>query len=147
MDLLKKIVSPERTLLLSPIFDSNKYEALSVHLETVSLNGICTIGLIKSMLNTVHKLSEDVAVLKSGNALLKSKINELHEKVFQPQGSLSSRVSLQADKEIAEPSKAAPRRNPALPLLQFLDLCILLNLPKNLLIKELHWTLQQLFFA
>jgi hypothetical protein len=64
-------------------------------------------------LDTAHKLSENVVVLKSDNVLLKSQINKLHEKVGQYQGPLSSpRVDLQADKEIADPSKAAPRRNP-----------------------------------
>jgi hypothetical protein len=50
-------------------------------------------------LDTVHKISEDVAVLQSGSG--------------HHQGSFSSRVGLQADKEIADPPKAAPRRNPA----------------------------------
>jgi hypothetical protein len=65
------------------------------------------------MLYTAHKLSEDVAVLESDNTSLKSQINKLHERIGHPQGSLPTRVGLQADKEIADTSKAAPRRNPA----------------------------------
>jgi hypothetical protein len=113
LHLSKKISSHERALDLSQVFDNDKYEALSFQIATVSLNGVCAIDLMKSMLNTVHKLSEDVAVLKSNNISLKSQINKLHKKVCQPQGSLSSRVGLQADKKIADPSKAAPRRNPS----------------------------------
>jgi hypothetical protein len=79
-DLPKKIVSPESALVLSPVFDSDRYEALSVQLGTVRLIRVCTIDLIKTLLDTAHKLSEDVAVLKSDNASLKSKINKLHEK-------------------------------------------------------------------
>jgi hypothetical protein len=112
-DLPKKIVSPERALVLPPVFDSDKYEALSVQMETVRLNGVCTIDLIKTLLDTVHKLSEDVALLKSDSASLKSQINKLYEKVDQPLGSSSSRVGLQAETEIADSTKVAPRRNPA----------------------------------
>jgi hypothetical protein len=84
-DLPKKIVSPERALVLPPVFDTDKFEALSVQLETVRLNGVCTITLIKTLLDTIHELSEDVDLLKSDNASLKSQINKLHEKVDQPQ--------------------------------------------------------------
>jgi hypothetical protein len=45
-DLHKIIVSPERTLVLPPVFDSDRYEMLSVRLETARLNGVCTIDLI-----------------------------------------------------------------------------------------------------
>jgi hypothetical protein len=112
-DLPKKTVSPERALILPPVFDSDKYEALSVQPETVHLNGFCTIDHIKTPLDTLHELSKDVAVLKCDNAWFKTQINRLHEKVGQPEGSLSFRVGLQADKEIADTSTAAPRRNPA----------------------------------
>jgi hypothetical protein len=53
----KKIILPERELVLPPVFDSNKYEVLSFQLETVHLNGIFTVNLIKTLLDTVHKLS------------------------------------------------------------------------------------------
>jgi hypothetical protein len=86
---------------------------LGFQLKTVRLSGAYTIDLIKTLLDTAHKLSEDVAVLKSDNASLKSQINKLREKACQPQGSLSSRVGLLTDKEIADPSSAAPLRNPA----------------------------------
>jgi hypothetical protein len=99
---LKKTVSLERSLVLPPVFDRDKYEALSVQLETVRLDGVCTIDLIKSLMYTVRELSEDVALLKSDNASLKSQINKLHRKVYLPQGPLSSRVGLQADMEFAD---------------------------------------------
>jgi hypothetical protein len=47
-DLPKKVISPERALALPPISDPDKYEAPSVQLETVRLNGVCAIDLIKS---------------------------------------------------------------------------------------------------
>jgi hypothetical protein len=74
-DLPKEVVSPERALVLPPVFDSNKYEALRVWLETVRLSGVCIIDLIKALLDTVHKLSEDVAVIQSDSASLISQIN------------------------------------------------------------------------
>jgi ABC-type branched-subunit amino acid transport system ATPase component len=60
-----------------PVLDNDEYEGLSVQLETVRLNGVCTIILINTRLDTVHKVSENVAVLKSDNASFKSKINEV----------------------------------------------------------------------
>jgi hypothetical protein len=54
LDIPKKIVSPERALVLSPVFDSDIYEALSVQLETVRLSGVCAIDLTKYLLATVH---------------------------------------------------------------------------------------------
>jgi hypothetical protein len=61
---------------------------------------------MKTLLDTARKLSEDVALLESDNASLKSQINKLHKKVFQPQGSLFPRVGLHVDTDIADPSKA-----------------------------------------
>jgi hypothetical protein len=80
----KKIISPEGELVLPPVFDSNKYEVLSFQLETVHLNGVCTTNLLKFVLDIVHKISEDFAILKSDNASLKSQSNKFHEKVGQP---------------------------------------------------------------
>jgi hypothetical protein len=71
-DLAKKIVSFERALVLPPVFFTDKYEALSVQQETDRLNGVYTFDLKKTLLDTIHKLSEDVALLKSYNASLKS---------------------------------------------------------------------------
>jgi hypothetical protein len=91
----------------------DKFEALSVQLETVRLNGVCTIDLIKTLLDTVHKISEDVAILKSDNASLKTQISQLNSKVDKPQGSLSSSSGFRSRTEIAESPKAANHRNPA----------------------------------
>lgn len=41
---------------------------LGVQLETVRLCGVCTINLMKTLLDTVNKLSEDAVLLKSDNA-------------------------------------------------------------------------------
>jgi hypothetical protein len=103
---------------------------LSVQGYTVRLGGVCAIGLTKSLLGSVHELSEDVTILKSNNASIKSKINKLHEIVCRLKGSLSSRVSLQADKKslthLKQPHVGI--QPGAMPNLQFLDLCILLHL-------------------
>jgi hypothetical protein len=66
LDLPKKIISRERALLLYPVFDSDKYVALNVQL--------CTIDLIKTLLDSLRELSEDVALLKSDNACLNPKL-------------------------------------------------------------------------
>jgi hypothetical protein len=76
-DLPKKVISPERALVLPPVSDSDKYESLSVQLQTVRLNGVCAIGLIKSIIDTVNKLSDDVAQLKSDNSALKLQLEGL----------------------------------------------------------------------
>jgi hypothetical protein len=86
-DLPKENVSPDRALFLPPVFKSDKYEALSVQLERIRLNEVCTVDLIKTLLNTVHKLTEDVALLRSDSVLLKSQINKLRDTFDQPQGS------------------------------------------------------------
>jgi hypothetical protein len=72
--------------ILPPGFHSDKYEALSVQLETVHFKGVCRMGHIKSLLDTVHNLSENIARLISDNASLKSQISKLYEKVDQSQG-------------------------------------------------------------
>jgi hypothetical protein len=146
-DLPNKIVSLETELDLRSVFGSDKYEALRVQLETVSLNGVCTVDLIKTLLGTVHKLSKDVDLHKTDKASLKSQINPLHEYVGQPGGSLPSRFGPRANKEIADPLRW-PRvgiQPGVMPQLQFLDLRILLHLRRNLLNEELLYTLHQLF--
>jgi hypothetical protein len=47
---------------------------LNFQLEKVCLSGVCTIDLIRILLETAHKLSEDVSVLKSDNLLLNPKL-------------------------------------------------------------------------
>jgi hypothetical protein len=47
LDLPKKIVLAERALFLSPVFDGDKYEALRVQLESMRLNEVCAVELIK----------------------------------------------------------------------------------------------------
>jgi hypothetical protein len=64
-DLLKKVISPERSLVLPPVMDTDWYEALCVQLETVRLNGACALDLVQSLIVAVNKLSDDVSQLKS----------------------------------------------------------------------------------
>jgi hypothetical protein len=59
-----KVISPDRALALSPLFDGDKYEAQIFQLETVHLNGQCAVDLIKTLLDLAHKLNEDVTHLK-----------------------------------------------------------------------------------
>jgi hypothetical protein len=64
------VISPERALVLPPIPDGDKYEAQIVQLETIRLNGLSTVDLLKTLLGLVNKLSEDVIHPKSDNASL-----------------------------------------------------------------------------
>jgi hypothetical protein len=68
-DLPKKIVSPKRALVLPPVFDSDNHEALSVQLETVRLNGVCTVDFIKAPSDQVRMSS----VLKATMSRLNKK--------------------------------------------------------------------------
>ena len=52
-DAPRKVVSPERSLVLPPVFDTDKFEALSVQVETVRHIGVCTLDLIKSLVGTL----------------------------------------------------------------------------------------------
>jgi hypothetical protein len=65
-DLPTKIASLCTTLALPVSIDSGKCEGLYVCLRDSSLNGACVLDLIKSLLDAVNKLSEDVTQLKSG---------------------------------------------------------------------------------
>jgi hypothetical protein len=103
----KKIISPETKLVLPPVFDSDKYEALRAQLEIVRTD------LTKTLSDNVHKPSEDVAIHKSHKASLKFQINKLHKKLVKPLGIIVPTVGLKAEKEIADLSTAAPGRNPA----------------------------------
>jgi hypothetical protein len=147
-DLPKKIVSSERALALPAVFDSNKYVALSVFpLETLRLNGVCTTDHINAMFDTAHELSEDVALLQSDNASLKSQINKLREKLVNlwdhcPPES----VYRQTRKLLTHLKRPHVGIQPgAMAQLQFPDLRIRLHFGKNLLIEQLLWTLHQLF--
>jgi phosphotransferase system IIB component len=73
-DVPRKVVSPERSLVLPPVFESDKFEALSVQVETVRLNGVCTMYLIKSLADMVSKLCGELDHLKNDNACLKNQL-------------------------------------------------------------------------
>jgi hypothetical protein len=66
-DLLKKKILLRQGISFAPVFDSDEYEELSVQHETVRHKGVFTIDLIKSLLGTVHKFSEDVTYRKCGH--------------------------------------------------------------------------------
>jgi hypothetical protein len=61
-----KIISPERSLVLPPISDGDKNEAQIVQLETIRLNALNAVELLKSLSGLVNKLSEYDTHLKSG---------------------------------------------------------------------------------
>jgi hypothetical protein len=66
-DLPEKKILSRQGISFAPVFDSDKYEELSVQHETVRHNGVFTIDLIKPLLATAHKFSEDVTYGKCGN--------------------------------------------------------------------------------
>jgi hypothetical protein len=76
-DLPKKFIYPEGSLVLPPVMDTDKYEALCVQLETVRLNGACALDLVQSLIAAVNKLSDDVFQLKSENAAIKIQVQDL----------------------------------------------------------------------
>jgi hypothetical protein len=63
-ELLKKLLSPERELVLPDLKDS---DSLSVQIETVRLNGINTTNLVENLIQKVLKLSEEVQELRKDN--------------------------------------------------------------------------------
>jgi hypothetical protein len=113
----KKVISPERSLVLPPVIDSDKYEALCVQLETVRLNGACALDLIQALIAAVNKLSDDVTQLISDNAALKNQVQDLQglmaEQVKfpgqQPQGSSSARPAIH--NKVMELRNVAPQQN------------------------------------
>jgi hypothetical protein len=95
----------------------------------------------------LHKLREDVALLKSKNALLKYKIKKYVKKLVNLRD--RSPIDLiygQTRKSLSHQKQPHFGIQPeVMPQLQFLDMCILLHLRKNLLTEELLCTLHQLF--
>jgi hypothetical protein len=57
-DAIKKILSPERQLILPAVCTK---EALSDQIETVRLNGQATMEMIEMLVAMVSKLSDEVA--------------------------------------------------------------------------------------
>jgi hypothetical protein len=115
-------------------------------MESVRLSGICKTDLIRTLLDTVHKLSEDAAVPKSDNASLKFQISELHEKLAKLRDHCPPEsVYKQTRKPLTYLKWPHVGIQPgAMPQLQFLELRILLHLRKYLVIEELPRTLHQL---
>jgi hypothetical protein len=73
-ELEKKVVSPGRDLILPEIANM---ESISVQLETLRLNGVCTNNLIENLIQMVSKLSEEVGLLRKDNEILKMKVGKL----------------------------------------------------------------------
>lgn len=51
-----KLVSPGSSLVLYPVIDADKYEALCVQLKIFRLNGVYALDFIKSVVGTVDEL-------------------------------------------------------------------------------------------
>jgi hypothetical protein len=73
-ELEKKVVSPGRDLIIPEIANM---ESISVQLETLRLNSVCTNNLIESLIQMVSKLSEEVGLLRKDNEILKMKVGKL----------------------------------------------------------------------
>jgi hypothetical protein len=66
-ELEKKVVSPGRDLMLPEIAN---VELVSIQLETIRLNSVCTNNLIESLIQMVSILSEKVGLLRKDNDIL-----------------------------------------------------------------------------
>jgi hypothetical protein len=64
--MISEAVSPAK--VISPVLDGDKYEVQIAQLEAIHLNGQCTADLLKSLLDLVHKLNEDITYLKNDNS-------------------------------------------------------------------------------
>jgi hypothetical protein len=73
-ELEKKVVYPGRDLILPEIANM---ESISVQLETLRLNSVCTNNLIDSLIQMVSKLSEEVVLLRKDSEILKTKVRKL----------------------------------------------------------------------
>jgi hypothetical protein len=82
-DATKKVVSPERQLILSPVCSK---DSISAQIETVCLNGQSTVQVLESLLVMVSKLTEEVTHLKKDNADLTCQIKDLLGPVAGPVG-------------------------------------------------------------
>jgi hypothetical protein len=137
-DLPKKVVWPERALLLPPVFDSNTYEILSVQLETERL--------VEILLDAVHK---EVRT----SPFLKATVYQLNRKLINHMKNLINRkdccppwsVYRQTWKSLTQLKRSQVGILPGAMLhLRFLSLHILLHLQRNLLNDDLPWAPPQL---
>jgi hypothetical protein len=117
LDFPKKVISPERSLVLPPVMDTDRYEALCMQLETVRLNGACALDLIQSVITAVNKLSDDVTQLKSDNMALKIQVQDLQglmaDQIKLPRQQSQGVTSLwpALHKEVVELRSVAPQQN------------------------------------
>jgi hypothetical protein len=68
------VVSPGRDLLLPEIANM---ESISVQLETLRLNCVCTNNVIDNLIQMDSKLFEEVGLLRKDNEILKMKVGKL----------------------------------------------------------------------
>jgi hypothetical protein len=95
---------------LPPLIDADKYEALCVQPETVRLNGVCALDLIKYLVETVHKLSEGITQRKSDNTVQDLVDIQPKQTKLQPQGSSSSCTGLKRNKEVTASCNVASQQ-------------------------------------
>jgi hypothetical protein len=67
--------------VLPPFFESDKSEALSLHVETLRLNGVCTMDLITSMVDMGSKLYGEVDHLKNDDVCLRNQLKDLQDAI------------------------------------------------------------------
>jgi hypothetical protein len=66
---------------VSPVSDK---DSLNGQLEAVRLNGVCTIEMVKSLLEMVTKLSLEVQQLKGDNTALNLQLRDLRQIYASP---------------------------------------------------------------
>jgi hypothetical protein len=71
-----KILSSGTDCSASPVRDN---DSLSQQLEAVRLTGVCTMEMVKSLIDMVTKLSCEVQELKRYNTALKLQLRDLHQ--------------------------------------------------------------------
>jgi hypothetical protein len=71
-----KILSSGTDCSASPVTDN---DSLNRQLEAVCLTGVCTMGMVKSLIEMVTKLTCEVQELKSDNTALKLQLRDLHQ--------------------------------------------------------------------
>jgi hypothetical protein len=72
-------------------------DSLSRQLEAVRLNGVCTMEMVKSLMDMVTKLSCEVRVLKSDNIALKLQLQDLRQSHTPPPSTSAEALSSARD--------------------------------------------------
>jgi hypothetical protein len=110
----KKVVSPERFLVLPPDFDSDNSESLSVQLEIVRLNGVLpwtSLNHLEIRQKIVHRRWP----FKKGNAFLKVPLQDNirpGKLGHHSQLTLPPKAGAERSKNVADPSKTMSQPAP-----------------------------------